>query len=447
MSTTENWGFDTLQIHAGQQPDSDTGSRALPIYQTTSYVFRDAAEAAGRFALTDAGPIYTRLTNPTVAVLEQRIAALHGGAAALVLASGQAAEFYAVLNLARQGDDIVSSPSLYGGTYNLFKTTLAGFGITVRWAENPDSIDSWRAAITENTKLLYAETIPNPKGDIPDLEALADLAHEHGIPLVVDNTIGTPYNVRPFEHGADIVVESATKFLGGHGTAIGGVIVEKGDFDWANGKFPAFTEPDSSYNGLVFASLGAGAFVTRIRATLLRDTGAAISPFNAFLIEQGIETLSLRVQRHLDNARQAAKFLESSSDVVQSVAYSGLESSPYFARAQKYAPKGAGSVFSFNLAGGRAAGEAFVDALSLFSNLANIGDVRSLVIHPASTTHSQLTDEELLASGITAGTVRLSIGLEDIADILTDIERGLDAVRALNKSDGDSNGADVTDIA
>lgn len=430
-NTTTQWNFDTLQIHAGQRPDSETASRALPIYQTTSYVFKDAQQAAGRFALTDLGPIYTRLTNPTVAVLEERIAALNGGAASLVIASGQSAEFYTILNLAAAGDEIVSSPSLYGGTYNLFKTTLPTFGITTNFVENPDDINSWRAAITDKTKALYAETIPNPQGDIADLEALADLAHEHGIPLIVDNTIGTPYNVRPFEHGVDIIVESATKFLGGHGTAIGGVITERGDFDWANGKFPAFTTPDDSYNGLVFADLGAGAFVTRIRATLLRDTGAAISPFNAFLIEQGIETLSLRVQRHLDNAQKVAEFLAEQSDVVEKVTYSGLPSSPYYERAQKYAPKGAGSVFAFDLRGGREAGETFVDALELFSNLANIGDVRSLVIHPASTTHSQLTDEELGASGISAGTVRLSIGIEDADDIISDIHRGLDAVRTL----------------
>lgn len=430
-NTTTQWNFDTLQIHAGQRPDSETAARALPIYQTTSFVFKDAQQAAGRFALTDLGPIYTRLTNPTVAVLEERIAALNNGAASLVISSGQSAEFYTILNLAASGDEIVSSPSLYGGTYNLFKTTLPTFGITTNFVENPDDINSWRAAITDKTKALYAETIPNPQGDIADLEALADLAHEHDIPLVVDNTIGTPYNVRPFEHGVDIIVESATKFLGGHGTAIGGVITERGDFNWANGKFPAFTTPDDSYNGLVFADLGAGAFVTRIRATLLRDTGAAISPFNAFLIEQGIETLSLRVQRHLDNAQKVAEFLAEQSDVVEKVTYSGLPSSPYYERAQKYAPKGAGSVFAFDLRGGREAGEKFVDALKLFSNLANIGDVRSLVIHPASTTHSQLTDEELSASGISAGTVRLSIGIEDADDIISDIWSGLDAVRAL----------------
>ena len=430
MPNTNEWSFDTIQIHAGQQPDSDHGARALPIYQTTSYVFKDAEQAAGRFALTDAGPIYTRLNNPTQGVIEERIAALEGGAAALLLSSGQAAEFYTILNLAQAGDEIVSSPSLYGGTYNLFKITLKQLGITVRWVENPDDPESWRAQITDRTKALYGETIPNPKGDILDIEALAAIAHEHDIPLVVDNTVGTPYNVRPFEHGADIVVESATKFLGGHGTAVGGVVVEKGDFNWANGKFPLLANPDESYNGLAFASIGPGAFVTRIRATLLRDTGAAISPFNAFLIGIGLETLSLRVERHLENTKKAAEFLDKREEV-EHVQYSGLVTSPYYELAQKYAPRGAGSVFTFELKGGREAGVAFVDALELFSNLANIGDVRSLVIHPASTTHSQMNDEELLAAGVSAGTIRLSIGLEDINDILADIERGLAAAAAV----------------
>ncbi len=430
MPNTNEWSFDTIQIHAGQQPDSDHGARALPIYQTTSYVFKDAEQAAGRFALTDAGPIYTRLNNPTQGVIEERIAALEGGAAALLLSSGQAAEFYTILNLAQAGDELVSSPSLYGGTYNLFKITLKQLGITVRWVENPDDPESWRAQITDRTKALYGETIPNPKGDILDIETLAAIAHEHDIPLVVDNTVGTPYNVRPFEHGADIVVESATKFLGGHGTAVGGVVVEKGDFNWANGKFPLLANPDESYNGLAFASIGPGAFVTRIRATLLRDTGAAISPFNAFLIGIGLETLSLRVERHLANTKKAVEFLSQRAEV-DSVRYSGLVTSPYYELAQKYAPKGAGSVFTFELQGGREAGVAFVDALELFSNLANIGDVRSLVIHPASTTHSQMNDDELAAAGVSAGTIRLSIGLEDIADILADLERGLAAAAAL----------------
>ncbi|MFC2434641.1 MAG: O-acetylhomoserine aminocarboxypropyltransferase/cysteine synthase family protein [Peptidiphaga sp.] len=424
--TDNQWGFETLQVHAGQTPDSDFGARALPIYQTTSYVFPSTESAADRFALTELGPIYTRLTNPTQAVVEERLAALEGGAAALLVASGQAAELYAVLNVAQQGDEIVSSPSLYGGTYNLFKSTLAQFGITVRFVEDPDDPESWRALVNDRTRALYGETIPNPKGDLLDLEALADIAHANGVPLIVDNTIGTPYNVRPFDHGADIVVESTTKFLGGHGTSIGGAIIEKGDFNWANGKFPLLTEPDASYNGLSFASIGPGAFVTRIRAVLLRDTGAAVSPFNAFLLAQGLETLSLRVERHLANAKAAAEFLDRHPSV-ESVRYSSLVSSPYYELARKYAPKGAGSVFTFEIAGGRPAGQAFIESLELFSHLANIGDVRSLAIHPASTTHSQMDDEELAAAGITPGTVRLSIGIETIDDIIADLDQALAA--------------------
>ena len=424
--TDNQWGFETLQVHAGQTPDSDFGARALPIYQTTSYVFPSTESAADRFALTELGPIYTRLTNPTQAVVEERLAALEGGAAALLVASGQAAELYAVLNVAQQGDEIVSSPSLYGGTYNLFKSTLAQFGMTVRFVEDPDDPESWRALVNDRTRALYGETIPNPKGDLLDLEALADIAHANGVPLIVDNTIGTPYNVRPFDHGADIVVESTTKFLGGHGTSIGGAIIEKGDFDWANGKFPLLTEPDASYNGLSFASIGPGAFVTRIRAVLLRDTGAAVSPFNAFLLAQGLETLSLRVERHLANAKAAAEFLDRHPSV-ESVRYSSLVSSPYYELARKYAPKGAGSVFTFEIAGGRPAGQAFIESLELFSHLANIGDVRSLAIHPASTTHSQMDDEELAAAGITPGTVRLSIGIETIDDIIADLDQALAA--------------------
>ena len=424
--TDNQWGFETLQVHAGQTPDSDFGARALPIYQTTSYVFPSTESAADRFALTELGPTYTRLTNPTQAVVEERLAALEGGAAALLVASGQAAELYAVLNVAQQGDEIVSSPSLYGGTYNLFKSTLAQFGITVRFVEDPDDPESWRALVNDRTRALYGETIPNPKGDLLDLEALADIAHANGVPLIVDNTIGTPYNVRPFDHGADIVVESTTKFLGGHGTSIGGAIIEKGDFDWANGKFPLLTEPDASYNGLSFASIGPGAFVTRIRAVLLRDTGAAVSPFNAFLLAQGLETLSLRVERHLANAKAAAEFLDRHPSV-ESVRYSSLVSSPYYELARKYAPKGAGSVFTFEIVGGRPAGQAFIESLELFSHLANIGDVRSLAIHPASTTHSQMDDEELAAAGITPGTVRLSIGIETIDDIIADLDQALAA--------------------
>lgn len=426
MSHPSEWSFDTLQIHAGQEPDSDFGARALPIYQTTSYVFKDAAQAAGRFALTDPGPIYTRLTNPTTSVVENRIATLEGGAAGLLVASGEAAEFYTFIALAQQGDNIVSSPSLYGGTYNLLKTTLAQFGIEARFVDNPDDPENWRALVDDHTRALYGETIPNPKGDILDIEALAQIAHANGIPLVVDNTIASPYNTRPLEWGADIVVESATKFLGGHGTSIAGAIVEKGDFDWKNGKFPLLATPDASYNGLTFADLGPGGFITFIRATLLRDTGAVISPFNSFLIEQGIETLSLRVQRHLDNTKAVVEFL-THRDEVDFVQYSGLVSSPYYELARKYTPKGAGSVFTFDLKGGREAGIAFINALELFSNLANIGDARSLAIHPASTTHSQLDDDELHAAGIDAGTVRLSIGIEDKQDIIADLDRGLRA--------------------
>ncbi len=429
MTNHSEWSFDTQQIHAGQTIDSDYGARALPIFQTTSYVFKDAEQAAGRFALTDPGPIYTRLNNPTVGTIEERIAVLEGGAAGLLLASGQAAEFYTFVNLAQAGDNIVASPSLYGGTYNLLKTTLAQFGIETRFVENPDDAENWRALIDENTKALYGESIPNPKGDILDIQALAEVAHANGIPLVVDNTVATAYNTRPLEWGADIVVSSATKFLGGHGTSLGGIIVEKGDFNWKNGKFPLLANPDESYNGLAFADIGPGAFVTRIRATLLRDTGAAISPFNAFLIGLGLETLSLRMDKHLANTKAVAEFL-AGRDEVDFVQYSGLVSSPYYELAQKYTPKGAGSVFTFTLKGGRDAGIAFVDALELFSNLANIGDVRSLVIHPASTTHSQMDDDELVASGIDAGTIRLSIGIEDIADILADLERGLAAAKA-----------------
>ncbi|MDO4887572.1 MAG: O-acetylhomoserine aminocarboxypropyltransferase/cysteine synthase [Actinomycetaceae bacterium] len=424
--TDKPWGFDTLQIHAGQTPDTDFGARALPIYQTTSYVFPSTEAAANRFALTEAGPIYTRITNPTQAVVEDRIAALEGGAAGLLVSSGQASEFYAIVNIAQPGDEIVASPSLYGGTYNLFKVTLPQFGIKVRFVDNPDDPDAWRSLITDRTKALYGETIPNPKGDILDVETLADLAHAHDIPLIVDNTLGTPYNCRPFEHGADIVVESATKFLGGHGTSIGGVIVEKGDFNWANGKFPLLSTPDESYNGIVFSDLGPGAYVTRIRTVLLRDIGAVISPFNAFLLAQGLETLSLRVERHLSNAKRVAEYLDK-HDAVESVQYSSLVASPYYDLAQKYAPKGAGSVFTFELAGGREAGQTFIESLTLFSHLANVGDVRSLAIHPASTTHSQMTEEELAAAGISAGTIRLSIGLESIDDILADLDRALTA--------------------
>ncbi|MEE1618058.1 O-acetylhomoserine aminocarboxypropyltransferase/cysteine synthase family protein [Brachybacterium sp. J153] len=419
--------FETLAIHAGQTPDGDTGSRALPIHQTTSFVFPSAQSAADRFALAEAAPIYTRITNPTQAVVENRIAALEGGAAGLLLASGQSAISLAILNLAGAGDSVVVSPSLYGGSFNLFKHTLRRLGISPQWVEDPTDPESWRAAADETTRAFFVESIPNPQQDIPDLRAVADVAHEVGVPLIVDNTVATPYLLRPLEHGADVVVHSATKFLGGHGTSIAGVIVDGDSFDFSAdpARFPQFNEPDESYNGLVFAGLPA-AFVTRVRTNLLRDLGPAVSPFNAFLIGQGLETLPLRMDRHLENARAVAEFLEA-DDRVGTVTWASLPSSPHHRTAERYLPRGAGSVLGFELPGGIEAGRRFVDALTLHSHVANIGDVRSLVIHPASTTHSQLSEEEQRAAGVAPGFVRLSVGLEHIDDILADLERGLAA--------------------
>ena len=417
--------FETLTIHAGQTPDSDAGSRALPIHQTTSFVFPSAESAADRFALAEAGPIYSRINNPTPGAVEDRVAALEGGAAGLLVASGQSAITLSILNLAGAGDSVAVSPSLYGGSYNLFKHTLSRLGITPQWVEDPTDPASWRAAADETTRAFFVESIPNPKQDIPDLRAIADVAHEIGVPLVVDNTVATPFLLRPLEHGADVVVHSATKFLGGHGTSIAGVIVDGDSFDFAAHaeKYPHFNEPDESYNGLVFAGLPA-AFATRARTNLLRDLGPAVSPFNAFLIGQGLETLPLRMERHLSNARTVADTLEA-DDRVASVTWASLDSSPYKATADKYLPKGAGSVLGFVLPGGLEAGRRFVDALTLHSHVANIGDVRSLVIHPASTTHSQLSEDEQRAAGIEPGFVRLSVGIEHIDDILADIEQGL----------------------
>lgn len=419
--------FETLAIHAGQEPDAAAGSRALPIHQTTSFVFPSAESAADRFALTEAGPIYTRITNPTQGTVEDRIAALEGGVAGLLVASGQSAITLAILNLAGAGDSVALSPSLYGGSFNLFKHTLARLGITPQWVEDPSDPKSWRAASDETTRAFFAETIPNPKHDILDIEAVAAVAHEVGVPLVVDNTVATPYLLRPLEHGADVVVHSATKFLGGHGTSIAGAIVDGNSFDFTAHaeKYPQFTEPDESYNGLVFAQVPAP-FATRARTNLLRDIGPAISPFNAFLIGQGLETLPLRMDRHLENTRKVAEFLEA-DDRVQSVTWASLDSSPYKELADKYVPRGAGSVLGFVLPGGIDAGRRFVDALTLHSHVANIGDVRSLVIHPASTTHSQLSEAEHRAAGIEPGFVRLSVGIEHIDDILADLERGLAA--------------------
>jgi len=432
------WSFETRQIHAGQTPDAATGARALPIYQTTSFVFPDAGVAADRFALKDLGPIYTRIGNPTQTVVEDRIASLEGGVGALLVASGQAAETLALLNVAEAGDHIVASPSLYGGTYNLLHYTLPKLGIETTFVTDPHDPQAWRDAVRPNTKAFYAETIPNPRSDILDIETVAGIAHESGVPLIVDNTVATPYLIRPIEFGADIVVHSATKYLGGHGTAIGGVIVDGGTFDYARypERFPNFNTPDPSYHGLVYArDLGVGSafganlsYILKARVQLLRDLGAAISPFNAFLIAQGIETLSLRIERHVANAQRVAEWLEARAEVL-AVHYAGLPSSPWYERGQKYAPRGAGAVLAFEIDGGTTAGQAFVSALELHSHVANIGDVRSLVIHPASTTHSQLTPEEQALSGVTPGLVRLAVGIEHIDDILADLDAGFRAAK------------------
>jgi O-acetylhomoserine (thiol)-lyase len=424
--STAHWSFETKQVHAGQQPDPTTNARALPIYQTTSYVFDDTSHAAALFGLEVPGNIYTRIGNPTTDVVEQRIAALEGGVAALFLSSGQAAETFAILNVAGAGDHIVSSPRLYGGTYNLFHYSLPKLGVDVSFVEDPDDLDSWRAAVRPNTKAFFAETISNPQIDVLDTPGVSGVAHEHGVPLIVDNTVATPYLIQPISQGADIVVHSATKYLGGHGAAIAGVIVDGGTFDWAQDRFPGFTTPDPSYHGVVYAELGPPAFAVKARVQLLRDYGSAASPFNAFLVAQGLETLSLRVERHVANAQRVAEFLDGHDDVL-SVNYAGLPSSPWYERAKKLAPKGTGAVLAFELAGGVAAGKAFVNALKLHSHVANIGDVRSLVIHPASTTHSQLSPAEQLSTGVSPGLVRLAVGIEGIDDILADLELGFAA--------------------
>jgi O-acetylhomoserine (thiol)-lyase len=435
---TDGWSFETRQIHAGHAPDPTTGARALPIYQTTSYVFRDSDHAANLFALKELGNIYTRIMNPTQDAVEQRIASLEGGVGALLVASGQAAEVLSILNVAEAGDHIVSSPSLYGGTYNLFHYTLPKLGIEVSFVEDPDDIASWRAAVRPNTKGFFGESISNPKQDLLDIENVAALAHEVGVPLIVDNTVATPYLIQPFQWGADVVVHSTTKYLGGHGTSIGGVIVDAGTFDYAQypERYPNYNQPDPSYHGLVYArDLGVGSafganlsFILKARVQLLRDLGPAVSPFNAFLLAQGLETLSLRVERHVQNAQEVARWLQG-RDEVESVVYAGLETSPWYGLAQKYAPRGPGAVLAFEIKGGLDAGRRFVDALQLHSHVANIGDVRSLVIHPASTTHSQLAPEEQAAAGVTPGLVRLSVGIEHIDDILADLEAGFAAAK------------------
>ncbi|XRQ13494.1 bifunctional o-acetylhomoserine/o-acetylserine sulfhydrylase [Actinomadura welshii] len=429
-SAEPGWSFETRQVHAGTAPDPATGARAVPIYQTTSYVFRDTEHAANLFSLAEPGNIYTRIMNPTQDAFEQRIAALEGGVGALAVASGQAAESMAIWNLARAGDHIVSASTIYGGTHNLFRHTMPKFGIEVTLVD-PDDLDAWRAAIRPNTKALFAESIGNPKGNILDIRGVADIAHEAGVPLIVDNTVATPYLVRPIEHGADIVVHSATKFLGGHGTTIAGVVVDGGTFDFGAHpeRFPDFNEPDPSYNGLRYwPALGPGAYGIKMRVQLLRDLGPAISPHSAFLLLQGVETLSLRMERHSANAQALAEWLEQREEV-SAVNYPGLASSPWHEASKRYMPGGAGAVLTFELRGGIEAGRRFVEGVELFSHLANIGDVRSLIIHPASTTHSQLTPEEHAAAGVTPGLVRLCVGIEAVGDLKADLEAGFRAAK------------------
>ncbi|WP_433027215.1 bifunctional o-acetylhomoserine/o-acetylserine sulfhydrylase [Actinomycetospora sp. CA-053990] len=426
------WSFETQQVHAGASPDPATNARATPIYQTTSYVFRDTQHGADLFSLAEPGNIYTRIMNPTQDVLEQRVAALEGGVAALAFASGSAATTAAILNIAHAGDHFVSSPSLYGGTYNLFHYTLPKMGIEVSFVEDQDDLEQWRNAVRPNTKLFFAETIANPGSNVLDVAGVAGVAHEVGVPLVVDNTVPTPFLLRPIEHGADIVIHSATKYLGGHGTTIAGVVVDGGTFDFgAHGdRFPGFTEPDPSYNGLKYwEALGPGAYAAKLRVQLLRDTGAAIAPFNAFLIIQGIETLSLRLERHVQNAQALAEWLEQ-RDEVEKVYYAGLPSSPWYEAGKKYLPRGVGAIVSFDLRGGVEAGRAFVDGTTLHSQLVNIGDVRSLIAHPASTTHSQLSENEQESAGVTPGLVRLAVGIEHLEDLKADLEAGFTAAKS-----------------
>ncbi|QJD83685.1 homocysteine synthase [Cohnella herbarum] len=427
MSQESSYSLETLAVHGGQQIDPTTMSRAVPIYQTTSYGFRDTEHAANLFALKEFGNIYTRIMNPTSDVFEQRVAALEGGAAALAVASGQSAITYSILNIAGAGDEIVSAASLYGGTYNLFAITLPKLGITVKFVD-PSNPENFRAAITPKTKAIFAETIGNPRGDILDISAVAAVAHDNGIPLIIDSTFATPFLCRPLEHGADIVLHSATKFIGGHGTSIGGIVVDGGKFDWkASGKFPGLTEPDPSYHGVVYAdAVGPVAYIIKMRVQLLRDMGAALAPFNSFMFLQGLETLHLRMERHSSNTLAVAKFLES-HPAVEWVNYAGLESHPSYELGQRYLPNGQGAIMTFGIKGGVEAGKKVINAVKLFSHLANVGDSKSLIIHPASTTHQQLTEEGQLAAGVQPGMIRLSVGTEGIKDIIHDLEQALAA--------------------
>ncbi|MFO7287210.1 MAG: O-acetylhomoserine aminocarboxypropyltransferase/cysteine synthase [Gammaproteobacteria bacterium] len=430
MEETRRFGFDTRQVHAGQRPDPNTGARAVPIYQTTSYVFEDPESAAAYFNLQEYGNVYSRIMNPTVAVLEERVASLEGGCGAVAFASGLAAQTAALFTLLSPGDHVVSSAALYGGTVNQLKHLLGKMCVELTWVD-PDDLDAWRSAVRDNTKAFFGETIGNPGGNVLDIEVLAKIAHDHGFPLIVDNTFASPYLCRPIEWGADIVVHSATKFIGGHGTTIGGVVVDSGTFDWSNGRFPVVADPSPGYHGLKFhETFGMYGYLMKLRAETLRDLGAAMSPFSAFLLLQGLETLSLRMARHVENALAIAEYLEK-HPLASNVTYPGLESSRYRRLVDKYLPLGAGAVFSFDIEGGRKAGEEFIRGLTLWSHLANVGDAKSLVIHPASTTHRQLEEDELDAAGVRPGTVRLSVGIEDVDDLIWDLEQGFDRVRAL----------------
>lgn len=424
----KNLKFDTLQVHAGQKADPTTQSRAVPIYQTTAYQFENSAQAEARFSLTEGGNIYTRLMNPTNDVFEERMAALEGGIASLATSSGSAAITYAILNILNCGDEIVAASTLYGGTFNLFRHTFRNWGINTTFVD-PDEPENFRKAITDKTKVIFIESLGNPGSNIIDIEAVANIAHENKIPLIVDNTFGTPYLIRPIEHGADIVVHSATKFIGGHGTTLGGIVVDSGKFDWVgSGKFPQLTEPDPSYHGVKYTeAIGAAAYIVKMRVTLMRDTGASLSPFNSFLLLQGLETLSLRVSRHVFNTRKIVEYLKN-NDKIAWVNYPELEDSKYYELSKKYFKKGAGSIFTFGIKGGREAAIKLIDNLEIFSLVANVADAKSLIIHPASTTHSQMSEEELISSGITQDTIRLSVGIEDVSDLIDDMEQALNKI-------------------
>jgi O-acetylhomoserine (thiol)-lyase len=428
MEQPRRFGFDTRQVHAGQRPDPNTGARAMPIYQTTSYVFEDPQSAAAYFNLQEYGNTYSRIMNPTVAAFEERIASLEGGCGAVAFASGLAAQAGALFTLLSPGDHVVSSAALYGGTVNQLKHVLGKMGVELTWVD-PDDPHAWRAAVRDRTKAFFAETIGNPGGNVLDIGTLAEIAHEHGLPLLVDNTFATPYLCRPLEWGADIVLHSATKYLGGHGTSIGGVVVDAGTFNWSNGRFPVVADPSPPYHGLQFhETFGVYGYLMKLRAETLRDLGACLSPFNAFLFLQGLETLSLRMARHVENALAVARYLER-HELVSNVTHPGLAASRYRPLVEKYLPRGTGAVFSFDIEGGRAAGEEFIRGLALWSHLANVGDAKSLVIHPASTTHRQLEETELEAAGVRAGTIRLSVGIEDVDDLIWDLDQGFTRVR------------------